>query len=138
MLQGQEMRQGQGLFMNGQMRQALHLLHLTNADLQAYLEEQAASNPLLELPQSDLPPVQPMRSERGQRDLLTHGVASEDDGTARLPDMPLSLTDRLYEQLRLSLVEKTDLQIGAYLIEALDAAGRLVEPHPRPLHGRIR
>ncbi|GAB3591142.1 RNA polymerase factor sigma-54 [Acetobacter peroxydans] len=131
MLQGQEMRQGQGLFMNGQMRQALHLLHLTNADLQAYLEEQAASNPLLELPQSDLPPVQPMRSERGQRDLLTHGVASEDDGTARLPDMPLSLTDRLYEQLRLSLVEKTDLQIGAYLIEALDAAGRLVDSAER-------
>ena len=131
MLQGQEMRQGQGLFMNGQMRQALHLLHLTNADLQAYLEEQAASNPLLELPQSDLPPVQPMRSERGQRDLLTHGMASEDDGTARLPDMPLSLTDRLYEQLRLSLVEKTDLQIGAYLIEALDAAGRLVDSAER-------
>ncbi|MFT8418105.1 MAG: RNA polymerase factor sigma-54 [Acetobacter sp.] len=127
MLQGQEMRQSHGLFMNGQMRQALHLLHLTNADLQAYLEEQAAANPLLELPADD-PAVMPApRFERGRADLFSQGGQREDDGTARLPDVPLSLTDQLYEQLRLSTASRQDMVIGAYLIEALDAAGRLLE-----------
>lgn len=127
MLQGQEMRQSHGLFMNGQMRQALHLLHLTNADLQAYLEEQAATNPFLELPSVDpaIPPAP--RFERGRTDLFSQGVQREDDGTARLPDVPLSLTDQLYEQLRLSTASRQDMLIGAYLIEALDAAGRLLE-----------
>ncbi|MCP1242160.1 RNA polymerase factor sigma-54 [Acetobacter lambici] len=127
MLQGQEMRQSHGLFMNGQMRQALHLLHLTNADLQAYLEEQAASNPFLELPSVD--PAAPLapRFERGRMDMFSQGSQREDDGTARLPDVPLSLTDQLYEQLRLSTASQQDMLIGAYLIEALDAAGRLSE-----------
>lgn len=127
MLQAQEMRQGQGLFMNGQMRQALHLLHLTNADLQAYLEEQAADNPFLELPAVDPALSVAPRFERGRSDLFSQGVQREDDGTARLPDVPLSLTDQLYEQLRLSTASQQDMLVGAYLIEALDAAGRLSE-----------
>lgn len=127
MLQAQEMRQGQGLFMNGQMRQALHLLHLTNADLQAYLEEQAADNPFLELPAVDPALSVAPRFERGRSDLFSQGVQREDDGTACLPDVPLSLTDQLYEQLRLSTASQQDMLVGAYLIEALDAAGRLSE-----------
>ncbi|MFH7811761.1 MULTISPECIES: RNA polymerase factor sigma-54 [Acetobacter] len=127
MLQGQEMRQGQGLFMNGQMRQALHLLHLTNVDLQAYLEEQAASNPFLELPSVDPAISPPQRFERGRADMFVQGGQRDDDGTARLPDVPLSLTDQLYEQLRLSTASQQDMLIGAYLIEALDAAGRLTD-----------
>ena len=127
MLQGQEMRQSHGLFMNGQMRQALHLLHLTNADLQAYLEEQAASNPFLELPSVDPAAPPAPRFERGRMDIFSQGSQREDDGTARLPDVPLSLTDQLYEQLRLSTASQQDMLIGAYLIEALDAAGRLSE-----------
>lgn len=127
MLQGQEMRQSHGLFMNGQMRQALHLLHLTNADLQAYLEEQAASNPFLELPAVESVTPSTLRFERGRADMFSQGSRREDDGTARLPDVPLSLTDQLYEQLRLSTANQQDMLIGAYLIEALDAAGRLSE-----------
>ena len=48
-----QMRQGQSLVMTPQLQQAIKLLQMSNFELQAYVESELESNPLLERDESD-------------------------------------------------------------------------------------
>ena len=60
-----QMRQGQSLVMTPQLQQAIKLLQMSNFELQAYVESELESNPLL---------------ERDERDEAGRDIVSDGDG----------------------------------------------------------
>ena len=60
-----QMRQGQSLVMTPQLQQAIKLLQMSNFELQAYVESELESNPLL---------------ERDERDEAGRDIVSDNDG----------------------------------------------------------
>src|SRR5210317_1939011 len=66
-----EMRQGQSLVMTPQLQQAIKLLQMSNFELQAYVESELESNPLL---------------ERDERDEAGQDIVSDSDGEAGRSD----------------------------------------------------
>ncbi|MEO1161025.1 MAG: RNA polymerase sigma-54 factor, partial [Pseudomonadota bacterium] len=66
-----QMRQGQSLVMTPQLQQAIKLLQMSNFELQAYVESELESNPLL---------------ERDERDEAGRDIVSDSDGGAVADD----------------------------------------------------
>ena len=140
-----DLRQQQNLVMTPQMQQAIKLLQLSNVELQDYLEEEIAHNPLLER-------VEPERDEDGDdapaqnekpepiEDDFDAGSASaaptsggrsdfsEDERTLESTvASEKNLRDHLLEQLTIGAEDTLDRTIGALLIDRLDEAGYLRE-----------
>ena len=70
-----QMRQGQSLVMTPQLQQAIKLLQMSNFELQAYVESELESNPLL---------------ERDERDEAAGEIVAEGDGVVSAPDVAAS------------------------------------------------
>src|SRR6478672_11080632 len=142
---------GQQLVLTPQLRQAIHLLQLSGAELEAELATAVETNPLLDWEE---PP--PLRAEqpsaatenpettdgagterddepRWDREPETwsgrSGGADDDEGDAseRVVE-PETLRDHLQWQLHLSHLSPRDRRIGVALIDAIDEDGYLREP----------
>ncbi|CAP56062.1 RNA polymerase factor sigma-54 [Gluconacetobacter diazotrophicus] len=126
------LRQAQTLVMTPQLRQAIHLLQLSNLDACSFIEQELERNPLLE--RANLAGLEELRPK-----VVAHG-ARHDPRLERVPDQDWaatagtlpgpapSLHERLAQQVRLSWRDAGDRLVGAYLITLLDADGRLVPP----------
>ncbi|KAF1720664.1 RNA polymerase factor sigma-54 [Pseudoxanthomonas wuyuanensis] len=148
---------GQQLVMTPQLRQAIRLLQMSTAELEAELTEAVETNPLLDwaeasddaaagLPGDDAPPAELETSAASEKDRdnddwspdegpwQTAGGSGgsfddDDQGSAaeRIAE-PDTLHDHLLWQLHLSHLSPRDRRIGAALIDALDDDGYLREP----------
>jgi RNA polymerase sigma-54 factor len=141
---------GQQLVLTPQLRQAIHLLQLSGAELEAELATAVESNPLLDWEE---PP--PLRTEQPspatENPEATDGAGTaadeeprwdrepeawsgrsggeddEGDASERVVE-PETLRDHLQWQLHLSHLSPRDRRIGVALIDAIDEDGYLREP----------
>ena len=146
--QSLDFRQQQNLVMTPQMQQAIKLLQLSNLELQDFLEEEIAQNPLLEKaeppepdgatsaqaeenseapdrnrPEEDFDAGSAMAAmgAGGRNDFSDH----EDSAFDTMMNHPQTLRDHLLEQLQLDADDSRDRMIGALLIDRLDESGYL-------------
>lgn len=144
---------GQQLVLTPQLRQALHLLQLSAAELEAELASALQSNPLLDwadeapepaaadAPDGDAPPPgEPVETgdsdwERTADDWAAHATGDGNDGgdgdaqesrAERIAEQE-TLHDHLRWQLQLSHLSPRDLRIGLALVDAIDDDGYLRE-----------
>lgn len=142
---------GQQLVLTPQLRQAIHLLQLSGAELEAELIEAVESNPLLDWEEpaplaATTEPADASAADAGADD--THaahdatptewereeawspvgGAPEDEDGDAseRVVE-PDTLRDHLLWQLHLSPLSPRDRRIGIALIDAIDEDGYLRE-----------
>jgi len=147
MSQKLSLKQSQSLVMTPQLQQAIKLLQLNNLEIAEFIEEELATNPLLEK-------VEPKESEetstseKTEAEAPTEAPSSNDDfdagsamaevgagGSSSFDTLenafensmskPETLRDHLNKQLQVSIKEPRDLMIGALLIDQLDEAGYL-------------
>lgn len=142
----------QHLVLTPQLRQAIRLLQLSAAELEAEVAEAVASNPLLDwqddgalvdppvtagaVPASPEPAsgdIEPAPDERWETDTEQwqasgSAPAGRDDGSeVEQPDTEESLQDHLLWQLHLGHFSPRDTRIGIALIDAIDDDGYLRE-----------
>ena len=134
-------QQVQRMLLTQQMRQSLEILQLPTIDLKQLIEQQIATNPLLEI-QTDAPPVDDVdfpvealsRFEEEWDDYFDDcsdlGRPGEDaeerrDYMFNSLTRPPSLQDHLLEQLLLSPLDETDMEIGEFLIGNIGPSGYL-------------
>jgi len=138
----------QSLNVSAQLQQSIHLLQLSNTELEQELAQAVESNPLLEWADNvDPTTAPPARAENGEgeepRALLESsdtslaaeehwtitgsGSADEDrdDNPANRVAEPQTLSDYLLWQLHLSPLNARDQRIGLVLIDSLDEDGYL-------------
>ena len=133
---------GQQLVLTPQLRQAIHLLQLSAAELEQELAEAVESNPLLDWAE----PQDPSASGHGDTpEEAGAGPAAEespwseaegpwrtggsdDDGAAERVAEPETLHDHLLWQLHLTHLSPRDRTIGMALVDAIDDDGYLREP----------
>lgn len=138
---------GQHLVMTPQLRQAIRLLQLSAAELEAEMTEALESNPVLEwadeetptlgveAPDARVPDGETSTDERWDDAALdgwadrAPGTVVDDDNTAaeQVADSE-TLHDYLLWQLHLSTLSPRDRAIGVALIEAISDDGYLREP----------
>jgi RNA polymerase sigma-54 factor len=144
---------GQQLVMTPQLRQAIRLLQMSAAELEAEIALAVESNPLLEWDdEADAAPASadeavpaaaeaPADEPAGPADegdwnledpawTATGGGSfdGEEDNPAERIVAPLTLADHLLEQLRLSPISARDLAIATTLVDALEEDGYLRVP----------
>jgi RNA polymerase sigma-54 factor len=135
---------GQQLVLTPQLRQAIHLLQLSAAELEQELAAAVESNPLLDWAEPGEPddsPTAPGEAPDGHVDALaeapwpdadepwrTSGPAGDDDDNAaeRVAE-PETLRDHLLWQLHLTHLSPRDRRIGMALVDAIDDDGYLRE-----------
>ncbi len=146
--QSLDLRQQQNLVMTPQMQQAIKLLQLSNVELQDYLEEEIAQNPLLEKVENDTSDDEDDRPEEKPGPPQDEGDDDFDAGTSSMSGSGSSsrsdfsedertleqtvareknLHDHLMEQLTISAEDALDKTIGTLLLDRLDEAGYLRE-----------
>jgi len=136
----QHLEQTQKLVLNQVMQQSLHCLQLSALELSSYLQEEALSNPFLDL--EDAPPGEPETEEKTLRsdedlpidireqmiwDAGRGGNVSSDapDSMAALSH-PQSFTDYLNSQLGQQVLLNSEmLSLCRYLVGCLNSAGYL-------------
>lgn len=110
-------RQEQRLFSLPQMRQAVHILQLPVLELKMHIEQEIASNPLLE---------ECSISEAKAEDTKGAGFLEREIREAQnLAASRLSLWDELFRQLRMAGLDREDMAIGARIIVNIDPEGYL-------------
>ncbi len=133
---------GQQLVLTPQLRQAIHLLQLSAAELEQELAEAVESNPLLDWAEAEDPAAgtgdmpdaagagpAPQESPWSESDVPWRtGSGSDDDGAAERVAEPETLRDHLLWQLHLTHLSRRDRRIGMALIDAIDDDGYLREP----------
>lgn len=139
-----DLRAGQNLVMTPQMQQAVKLLQLSNLELQEYLEDEVAQNPLLEKIDPE-PSDDQIEQEQKIDTHKDHDVNDFDSGSLMAnvgagghlamddPDFSFenrleqtkNLRDHLMEQLTLMTDDKLDRTLGSLLIDRLDENGYL-------------
>ncbi len=140
----------QQLVLTPQLRQAIRLLQLSAAELEAEIADAVASNPLLdwqedgaapvaesEAPQTEIEPAQeraPATDEPWERDVEpwqeSTGARREDADEIDHPGAEETLQDHLLWQLHLGHFNLRDTRIGIALIDAIDDDGYLREALP--------
>ncbi len=133
-----EVSQTQRLSLTPQLRQAISLLQMSNAELADHIAEEVEKNPLLELvepePLSDDPARPPAIAPRVNTEPLTYipstvstGNLENYDSLANIEDEK-TLRDLLREQIRISDRNPARAAIALVLIDELDEQGWLTAP----------
>ncbi|MDR3242716.1 MAG: RNA polymerase factor sigma-54 [Clostridiales Family XIII bacterium] len=146
--------QSQKTVMAPELIQAVQILQFDIQELEAYVEEQLLTNPVLEL-EADLPP-RPSETEAGlpeesftvrngnddfdwpeylkerEYDDISYGQWGKSGGQNRRADEhsfspQTDLTEYLMSQLRFSDLKKSDRKVGEYVIESLDSNGYMTQ-----------
>ena len=140
-----DLRAQQNLVMTPQMQQAVKLLQLSNLELQDYLEDEIAQNPLLEKIEPDIDSddeFQTNETPQNTRDddpndfdsgsLMANvgagGHLNMDDAEYSFENrlaQSINLRDHLMQQLMLMTDDRLDQAIGSLLIDRLDESGYL-------------
>ena len=136
---------GQQLRLTPQLRQAIHLLQLSCAELEQEVAAAVESNPLLDW--DDTPPPATAFGPSGDRAQSSRGPGDDhappdadpawdgspanwsgDDGAMDVPAAGETLQDHLLWQLHLGRMSARDRAIGVALVDAIDEDGYLREP----------
>ena len=104
--------------MTQELSQAIALLQYSAHELTAFLEDKALENPLLQIEQSNIKPMNPL-IDRNRR---KHQKA-EKDWIDQIADKPFSLEDYLLSQLKITNLSTEQLSVIRHLIQHLDENG---------------
>lgn len=113
----QKVRHKQGVAVTPRMREALRLLRLPQADMDAYIAQQVEQNPFLELPDWEC--------DRGAGRPDQSGAASTQDAAERLASADVSVEEQMLRQIALSVRPAWLCRLAALLLEEVDEYGRL-------------
>lgn len=106
------------LAMTQELSQAIALLQYSAQELTAFLESKALENPLLQIEQKNVQPINPLID----RQRKTHRTA-EKDWIEQIADKPFSLEDQLLSQINIKKLSTDQLKTIRYLIQSLDENG---------------
>ncbi|WML24970.1 RNA polymerase factor sigma-54 [Neobacillus sp. OS1-33] len=106
------------LAMTQELSQAIALLQYSAHELTAFLEDKALENPLLQIDNSNIKPMNPL-IDRNRR---KHQKA-EKDWIDQIADKPFSLEDYLLSQLKITNLSADQLRVIRHLIQNLDENG---------------
>jgi RNA polymerase sigma-54 factor len=106
------------LAMTQELSQAIALLQYSAQELSAFLEDKALENPLLQIENGHVKPMNP-QMDRNRR---SHQKA-EKDWIEQIADKPFSLEDYLLSQLKLTTISAEQLRVIRHLIHHLDENG---------------
>ena len=132
----QRLEQAQKLILTQTVQQSLHCLQMSSQELSGYLQEEALSNPLLEVEDMPLGVPYPADRDQGQENLPIEvreriawegGKNREDDGDfTRLYSRGQSFQEYLEEQLgQMKGLSGDQLALCRYLVGCLNSAGYL-------------
>ncbi|MEH7158055.1 RNA polymerase factor sigma-54 [Neobacillus drentensis] len=110
------------LAMTQELSQAIALLQYSAHELTAFLEDKALENPLLQIEQGNIKPMNPL-IDRNRR---KHQKA-EKDWIEQIADKPFSIEDYLLSQLKITNLSTEQLRVIRYLIQHLDENGYFLE-----------
>jgi RNA polymerase sigma-54 factor len=106
------------LAMTQELSQAIALLQYSAHELTAFLEDKALENPLLQIENGNVKPMNPL-IDRNRR---KHQKA-EKDWIEQIADKPFSLEDYLLSQLKITNLSADQLSVIRHLIQNLDKNG---------------
>ncbi|MFL6516688.1 MAG: RNA polymerase factor sigma-54 [Bacillus sp. (in: firmicutes)] len=106
------------LAMTQELSQAIALLQYSAHELTAFLEDKALENPLLQVENGNIKPMNPL-IDRNRR---KHQKA-EKDWIDQIADKPFSLEDYLLSQLKITNLSVEQLSVIRHLIQNLDENG---------------
>ncbi|MEH7376575.1 RNA polymerase factor sigma-54 [Neobacillus drentensis] len=106
------------LAMTQELSQAIALLQYSAHELTAFLEDKALENPLLQVENGNIKPMNPLID----RNRSKHQKA-EKDWIDQIADKPFSLEDYLLSQLKITNLSVEQLSVIRHLIQNLDENG---------------
>ncbi|WP_066258752.1 RNA polymerase factor sigma-54 [Neobacillus drentensis] len=106
------------LAMTQELSQAIALLQYSAHELTAFLEDKALENPLLQIDNSNIKPMNPL-IDRNRR---KHQKA-EKDWIDQIADKPFSLEDYILSQLKITNLSAEQSRVIRHLIQNLDENG---------------
>lgn len=109
------------LAMTQELTQAIALLQYSAQELSAFLENKALENPLLQVENNHIQPINPL-IDRNRR---KHTKNTENDWIEQIAAKSSSIEDQLLNQLNLRKYSSIQLKIIKHLIESLDVNGYL-------------
>jgi RNA polymerase sigma-54 factor len=109
------------LAMTQELTQAIALLQYSAQELSAFLENKALENPLLQVENNHIQPINPL-IDRNRR---KHTKTTENDWIEQIAAKSSSKEDQLLNQLNLRKYSSMQLRIIKHLIENLDVNGYL-------------
>jgi len=129
-----EIRQNQRLRMTPQLRQAIGLLQMNNAQLVEYIQDEVEKNPLLELagpitsentekPSQDTGP----HGRIGQNEVLSRNNHNEYDALRHIETIE-TLRENLINQIRMFERDTARIDLACSLVDELDERGFLYAP----------
>ena len=132
-------KQPQRFVTTQQKRQAVKILHLNILDLNEYIEDQVLGNPLLEMPEISVATKEMARLDRKKTALEKNEAADYTDNEQyfyeseerelsyieQIPYEDSTLTSHLLTQLGTMQIDKNELRVARFIIDALDQTGYL-------------
>ncbi|MDQ0198997.1 RNA polymerase factor sigma-54 [Neobacillus ginsengisoli] len=109
------------LAMTQELSQAIALLQYSAQELTAFLENKALENPLLQIENGNIQPMNPLIDRNRKK----HQKA-EKDWIEQIADKPISLEDQLTSQLNLRDFTAEQLRVIRHLIQNIDVNGYFV------------
>lgn len=111
------------LVMTQELTQAIALLQYSTQELTSFLENKALENPLLQVENKNIKPINPLidRNRRGRKQTKT-----ENEWIEQIAAKSASREEQLINQLKINSFSKEQLKVIKYLIDNLDANGYLV------------
>ncbi|MDQ1000877.1 RNA polymerase sigma-54 factor [Neobacillus niacini] len=109
------------LAMTQELTQAIALLQYSAQELSAFLENKAIENPLLQVENNNIQPINPL-IDRNRR---KHAKNTENDWIEQIAAKSSSIEDQLLNQLNLRKFSSIQLKIIKHLIQNLDVNGYL-------------
>jgi RNA polymerase sigma-54 factor len=111
------------LVMTQELTQAIALLQYSTQELTSFLENKALENPLLQVENNNIKPINPLidRNRRGRKQTRT-----ENEWIEQIAAKSTTLEEHLISQLKINSFSDEQLKVIRHLIENLDANGYLV------------
>jgi len=106
------------LTMTQELSQAIALLQYSAQELNAFLEDKALENPLMQIETGHVKPMNPLMDRNRKR----HHKA-EKDWIEQIADKPFSLEDHLISQLKITNLSAEQVKVIRHLIQNLDENG---------------
>lgn len=110
------------LTMTQELTQAIALLQYSAQELTSFLEDKALENPLLQVENNTIKPINPLidRNRRSKKHTKT-----ENEWIEQIAAKSSSLEDQLLSQLKIKSYTEEQLRVIKHLIDSLDANGYL-------------
>lgn len=134
-----QQKQTQSLVMTPQLQQAIKILELSNLELNAFLQAEMQSNPLIAMEESDLNPEDVVNEDTQEEDFddlwseenmsdRTTAERRENDAFKNnsldyLEAATPTLKEHLFSQLSTDIIDPSDKLIGSFLIHLLEETG---------------